>query len=723
MANGLDAPIIDHATRRLLLSVCLTMAVGLGFGLLMGVFYGLLTPIEWFMLPALLLACAGTALATRRASERQFLLSTRLLGIATGTYLLVGAANHLLWQLDPASSLVYLVWIPAYHVFIFAVVDDHWARPLSLGVLLSSIALQAAAVQIDPSWSLVDPSVTTSIVLIFVQAATIGMLQIMVRYRTRYAASRARAITLQQGEQELKAALDEARAARQDAEEQHRLAHDAHQRLATIVNALDVGIALFQRNAHMLLCNRVLADFLDKVGLDAGQSPTAMEIARALDQFGAEVPEDPEGRWTERFQEVIEGSTAHGQMWLPDGRSFLASGSLLDSGDGLFTVVETTELERSRHALTRLQKMESLGRLVGGVAHDFNNLFSILLGSFELLRDVEGDGEHQQTIVHAMVAIDRGSALTRQLLSFAGKGGAAAAAAVPVGDALEQVRTMVAETCSAAVSLAIDVPDELPTVLVDESMLHSTLVSLVMNACEAMPEGGRISIRCAAFEVPATGAPAGLSPGRYVEIACADSGIGIEPDVLDRVLEPFFSTKSDRHGVGLGLSGAYGFAREAGGDLQIESSPGLGTTVRMYLPAAEPEPHQAPATVMTHNRTAAPLRALVVEDNAQVRRLAVAFLERMGFMVTEAAEVESARQAFGADHFDLLFSDIILPDGNGYELAAELRRRDPGISVLMTSGYAGSDTADADPAATSWPLLSKPYRYSQLQKAVQEVLG
>ncbi|MDZ7669932.1 MAG: hypothetical protein U5Q16_11135 [Gammaproteobacteria bacterium] len=355
--------------------MCVILAAGIGFGLFLGVVYGLLTPIEWVLLPALLLATAGTAVAAGAASKRRFLGSTRLLGFASGIYLLIGAANHLLWQADPAASLVYVVWFPVYHVLIFAVVDDDWARRLSLGVLSSGIALQTAAVYVRPAWNPVDPAVTACIVLLFAQIATIAMLQIMVRYRTRYAASQARAITLQQGERELKAALDEARAARQDAEEQHRFAHDAHQRLATILNALDVGTALFHRDGRMLLCNRVLADFLDEFGIDAGQSPTSMEVAAALDQFGAQVPEDPESRWTERFRQVVDGSDAHGQMWLPDGRSFLASGSLLDSGDGLFTVVETTEIERSRHALTRLQKMESLGSLVGGVAHDFDERY------------------------------------------------------------------------------------------------------------------------------------------------------------------------------------------------------------------------------------------------------------------------------------------------------------------------------------------------------------
>jgi signal transduction histidine kinase len=584
-APPLDSPLphADAVTRRLLLRVCGVLMAGVTFGLALGIAGYPLTPVEWWLLPALLVLIGCIAFGARIGDERVFLLSARVLGVAGCIYLLIGAGHHLVLLAEAPGSLVYLVWLPGYHVLIYAVVDAGWARRLSILAFLAGGSVLAAALVVHPQLGLDDPALVAAVVLMLVQLAVMGLLQVMMRYRTRFAAAEARTEVLQQVEGELRGALEEARQARAEAEARHRQARDARARLETVFRELDVGLALFGADGVLVLHNAPIAALLAELDLDPAQSLSAAAIGRA-------VRRSPGGEgargWLARLAEVADGRQSQVQIWAPDGRSYLATGAPLAGGEALFSLVDTSELERNRRALARLQRMESLGRLVGGVAHDFNNLFGALMASLELLDDPHMDGQRRHEMVaRGMEGIERGAALTARLLRFAGRGGGHKET-VSLHEAVEQLR-QVTDEHAAGIELSIGLPDDLPAVYVDEAGLHGALAGLVRNACEAQPDGGTVSVEAVVVALAGAAAEAlELPPGDYVEVTCRDAGAGIDPAVMDRVLEPFFSTKRDRHGVGLGLSSAYGFARESGGDLRLDSSPGAGTTVRLLLPAA-----------------------------------------------------------------------------------------------------------------------------------------
>jgi len=586
-APSLDSrlPNADAVTRRLLVRVCLVLMAGVAFGLSLGIAGYPLSPVEWWLLPALLVVTAGVTLAARSGDERTFLLAARILGVAGGLYLLIGAGHHLLLRAQAPASLVYLVWMPGDHVLIYTVVDGHWARRLSLLVLLAATLMLILTTVLHPQLGLQDPVIVGAVVLILVQLAVMGLLQVMMRYRTRLAAAEARTQALQQVEGDLRGALEEARQARAEAETRHNEARDAQARLDTVFRELDIGLALFDADGLLVLYNAPFAALLEEVDLDPQRRVDAMSIAHAVRHSpGGEAADG----WLGRLARVLDGRQAQVQFWAPDGRSYLATGAALAGGEALFSLVDTSELERNRRALARLQRMESLGRLVGGVAHDFNNLFGALMASLELLDDPHLDRQRRHDLVERGIeGIERGASLTARLLRFAGRGGGHKDR-VFLADAVEQLRQVADEAAAGVdVELSIAWPDDLPAIYVDEAGLHGALAGLVRNACEAMPGGG--SVRLEGAVVQLTGATAEaleLAPGDYVEITCRDSGVGIDPELMDRVLEPFFSTKRDRHGVGLGLSSAYGFARESGGHLRIDSTPGEGTAVRLLLPVA-----------------------------------------------------------------------------------------------------------------------------------------
>lgn len=380
-------------------------------------------------------------------------------------------------------------------------------------------------------------------------------------------------------------------------------------------------------------------------------------------------------------------------------------------------VASMLQRNRTEEQLAHAQRLDAVGQLTGGIAHDFNNLLTVVSGSLQLLQEEYGDRpEALQLIDGALHSVKRGAELTSKLLSFARRQALSPRPVLPE-PLVHELGIMLQRTLGEAFCLTIECPTVIPPAYVDPTQLETALINLVLNARDAMPDGGEITLHvkeCWVRPQEATD----LRAGHYVVMHVRDTGMGMSPDVARRAIEPFFTTKPPGRGSGLGLSMVYGFVRQSNGTLRVQSDPGRGTTVSLYLPVARYAP--APGT---HEPPIAPGNGetvLVVEDDPGVRRIAVAFLRSAGYRTLEAADAESALKAFDdTDEVAVLFSDIMLGSGmSGHALAESLRARCPRIGIVLTTGY--DDTSDnARSAEASHVLIRKPYQREQLLSAVR----
>ncbi|HYM30604.1 MAG TPA: PAS domain S-box protein, partial [Candidatus Cybelea sp.] len=389
-------------------------------------------------------------------------------------------------------------------------------------------------------------------------------------------------------------------------------------------------------------------------------------------------------------------------------------------------ISDLTARVKMEQELRQAQKMEAIGQLTGGVAHDFNNLLTVISGNLEMLeRRVKG-AEDREILREAQEASQLGADLTRRLLAFGRR--------QPLQPKPTDLRAMVGgvvdllrRSLGAAIEIDTRLGEELPMILVDPGQVENALLNLAVNARDAMPKGGRLMIHTARTEIAEGHVVeyADVAPGTYVTLAVTDTGSGMTPEVRQRAFEPFYTTKAPGVGSGLGLSMVYGFVKQSGGHVQLESEPGQGTTVRLYLPAlnedaATAERHAA----ASRPRAAAGETVLVVEDDPRVRRVSVRRLKELGYAVIEAESGPAALAVFDRDEpIDLLFTDIAMPgDMTGVDLAGEARRRRPELKILFTSGYAEPAVLKGGLLRTNAGWIAKPYSIGQLQAKLRELL-
>jgi CheY-like chemotaxis protein len=368
--------------------------------------------------------------------------------------------------------------------------------------------------------------------------------------------------------------------------------------------------------------------------------------------------------------------------------------------------------------------MEAIGQLTGGIAHDFNNLLGVIIGNAEFLLDALREDPSSSNLAQEILdSALSGADLTRRLLAFARRQALqprriALNAYLPNHVAI--IRRLLGETIQISVSLAEDL---WPT-RADPSQVGDALLNLAINARDAMPHGGRIGISTANVHLESDEQSPELVEGDYVVLSVADTGTGMPLEVLERALEPFFTTKEPGAGSGLGLSMIFGFAKQSGGHLAIDSQPGGGTTVHLYLPrvreAAAADPQHLIDPAMPVGRES----VLLVDDNAEMRSVARRHLSALGYRVREAANGPAAVDCLReGKRFDLLFTDVIMPDGmTGYQLAAVARQMQPGLKVLFTTGYARPVETLEQSDRPLGRVLRKPYRKLDLAMAVREVL-
>lgn len=403
----------------------------------------------------------------------------------------------------------------------------------------------------------------------------------------------------------------------------------------------------------------------------------------------------------------------------PDG-TLLHLRAAADMADGLRAQVidgycqDITEHRMAEEALRQTEKLSALGQLTGGVAHDFNNLLTVITVNLELALGTLPPGETREMLAAAAGAAARGSTLTGQLLAFARRQ-PLSPRTVPVKQFLDTFAEMVGRLVGETHPVAVAPVSADLAMTCDPAQCEASLLNLVLNARDAMPDGGTIAIMAEPL----------FDHGRsLVAIRVRDTGIGMTEQVKRRVLEPFFTTKPPGKGTGLGLSMAVGFARQSGGDLTVQSRIGHGSTMSLLLPMADPAARSEATTA--HTGPLPSIEVLLVEDDPTVRTVAVSILERFGANVAAVSSAEEALDLLAAGlRFDLLFTDIVLGPGmDGFELGRRVRRSNPGIAVLFTSGYneIAAEAVDS-PEIAECQLLPKPYAIGTLRAAVAQALA
>lgn len=367
------------------------------------------------------------------------------------------------------------------------------------------------------------------------------------------------------------------------------------------------------------------------------------------------------------------------------------------------------ELEEARAALFQSQKLQALGELTGGVAHDFNNLMTVIRGSADLLtRPGLGEEKRARYLQAIIDTADRAATLTSHLLAF-GRRQALRPEVADLNVRLDAFAEMAGRTLGGKIEVVLDLAPSLPRVEVDLAHLETAWLNAAFNARDAMPEGGRLTLRTR--HVP------GDDLGE-VRVEIADTGTGMTAEVLDRAFEPFFTTKRVGEGTGLGLSQIHGFAAQAGGRAEIRSAPGEGTTVAIILPATDKPIGQAVEETPT-GRARRGLRVLLVEDNDHVREFAHHLLDELGYQVLDAASAEEALELMGEQTADLLFSDVVMPGLSGLELARLARQEYPSLPVLLASGYSEEIVGSA---GAEFEIVRKPYDVAMLETALGAAL-
>jgi PAS domain S-box-containing protein len=376
-------------------------------------------------------------------------------------------------------------------------------------------------------------------------------------------------------------------------------------------------------------------------------------------------------------------------------------------------------LDETREQLAQAQKMEALGQLTGGIAHDFNNLLMIVSGYAQILQRKLSEPKDVQAVEAIRAAAGRGEKLTRQLLTFSRRQ-QLMPVVVDLHAQIGAVRDMLAPSLRGNIELVVDIEDKIWPVEVDLGELELALVNIAVNARDAMPDGGTITLQ-ARNVVLTPGSAAGALEGDFVALAIIDTGTGIPEDVLQRVFEPFYTTKPVGKGTGLGLSQVHGFANQSGGAVTVASERDRGTVVTVYLPRAETDVPAEQGTSASTGRENVQGTVLVVEDSRDVADVTSALLEQLGYRVVRAENAaEALRHLQQGIEFSLLFSDIVMPGAmDGLGLAQACREQYPDLPILLTSGF--SDAARA--ADGRFDILRKPFELSALERAIDQVIG
>jgi signal transduction histidine kinase len=516
------------------------------------------------------------------------------------------------------------------------------------------------------------------------------------------------------------------RAAKLDAEQQLR-SSAARQEL--IIRSLP--IVLYEADVSAGLARSYIEDSVSRLlGLDAAtlhQDNTAWTkhvhpddwaaVARAIERVHETGDYSVQYRW--------KGADGSYRYFLDQG--VLVGGEDYDSPKVFGTMLDVHDQRTLEQQLAHAQKIEAIGQLTGGIAHDFGNMLTVVILNLDRVRRIgKLEGPIKRSVDLALDGAMHCRDMLKQLLSFA-RQQPLTPRAFNLNHLIHDLTDLLNRTLGERVEIKKELARELWQVSADPTQVEASIVNLVVNARDAMPNGGQVTVRTSNIDL-VHDAVNGLTAGPYVLLEVADTGTGMTKDVMARALEPFFTTKEAGRGTGLGLSTTYGFVRQSGGQLILDSEPGAGTTVRIYLPRnmdeapSAPVPEYQPPEARPVPRSKNKELVLAVEDDEQVRNTTSGLLRDLGYQVLEASDVPTALELLDKNEIVLLFTDLVMPGTmNGYQLAVEALKRKPGIRVLYTSAHAGDRILEIAGRALQ-PLLRKPYRDDELARAIRDAL-
>ncbi|WP_375409341.1 response regulator [uncultured Methylobacterium sp.] len=448
----------------------------------------------------------------------------------------------------------------------------------------------------------------------------------------------------------------------------------------------DVASCLGRKEAELGGRDAALANqTADLAAIDAGLS---FEVVTSEEMAGAE-------RWSHVVRVPIRDATGH-----------VAHLAVIER--------DVTEQRLLEARLRQSDKMQALGTLAGGIAHDFNNLLTAILGSLELVAPKIVDQPRVQRLVgNATQAAHRGAALTKRLLGFS-RSRELRSRAVDLNELIDGMGELIGGSLGGLVTVATELEPGRPLALVDPDQLELAVLNLCINARDAMPEGGRIVI---STHRETLAGDSELPDGDYAVVAVSDSGTGIPPEILERVCEPFFTTKSLGQGTGLGLAMVFGLAQQSSGRLRIASTVGEGTRVELLLPRTDETAEIADAPALRTVAPAGSARILVVDDDADVRHVTASFLSSFGYRETEAGDAREALDLLALQDFDLVVADLAMPGMTGVELVNAIRRHGLTVPVLILTGH-----AEAVEIPAGIPVLAKPFESSELAATVAHLI-
>ncbi|MEZ5831493.1 MAG: response regulator [Dongiaceae bacterium] len=499
-----------------------------------------------------------------------------------------------------------------------------------------------------------------------------------------------------------------------------------NQTLDAVVQSSPVAILGFDASRRVIVWNRNAERIFGLSASDVIGRPFPPLIEVAGTELGTMVRRLLEG-------EVLSDLEIHQQPSKTAVLDLRVSGAPLYDADqhvrGAVCVVEdVTASKVTQRQLEHAQRMEAVGQLTGGLAHDFNNLLAVVIGNLDLLQDQPGlNASAKESVDLALKASLGGANLIRQLLAFSRRQ-TLSPKPFDMGQLATSTQELLSRTLGEHIEVEMRLAPDLWPALADATQVESAIANLAINARDAMPDGGRLTLEAANKHLDERYAATNpeVEPGDYVMLAVSDTGTGIPPEILSRVFDPFFTTKEHGKGSGLGLSMIYGFAKQSRGHVRIYSEVGEGTTVRLYLPrAVDKVAAAAPSESKRTDADKIDAIVLVVEDNVDVRKIVSRLLRDFGCTIVEANGAAAALDILQSDRkIDLMFSDVVMPGGmSGAELVHAARHLRPGIKTLLTTGFAEAALRAQVQFADAGEILSKPYRREDLARKIRSVLG